>query len=259
MLQIIEAEIFHGFQSSGLSKPGRLTCSSVDGKEIDVIVKFRGSVRNGEFSLFAEAFCSMLAGKLDLPTPQAFAVNFTPEFVDASNKRFGDIFKRSLGLNFGSKYLSPAFAVVAANSPIKAELQDVAAEIFAFDIVVQNYDRQSDNPNLLCNGNNLMMIDHETALFPILKTGLPFSFDSLKFDHYYRHTFCECLSRARTKYVRFCQILGVITTNEIDEIITQIPTAWHPHRKDRDLIVEYLKWIIVKRSEVCQILLDKFG
>jgi hypothetical protein len=41
-------------------------------------------------------------------------------------------------------------------------MQD-AADIFAFDLIIQNPDRRKDKPNLLRKGDELFIIDHEMA------------------------------------------------------------------------------------------------
>jgi hypothetical protein len=43
-------------------------------------------------------------------------------------------------------------------------MRQAAAEIYAFDLLIQNPDRRSDNPNLQFKGGEFAIFDHELAL-----------------------------------------------------------------------------------------------
>jgi len=41
--------------------------------------------------------------------------------------------------------------------------EKIAQNIFAFDLLIQNNDRRYEKPNMLTDGNDLIMLDHELA------------------------------------------------------------------------------------------------
>jgi len=73
--------------------------------------------------------------------------------------------KRSLGLNFGTKYVDK-FLTCGVNQRLPDFLLDMGWQIFAFDVLIQNADRSHDAPkkqNMLTNGKELLIFDHELA------------------------------------------------------------------------------------------------
>jgi HipA-like kinase len=218
----VEAELFHSFTESGYSRPARLTCSRIDGSKVDVYVKFMGGIRNREFGLGAELVSSLLARELELSTPTPFIVNVSAEFHAGVPKAAQDLINRSLGLNFGSESAPPGFSVVPPHPRVPLGLRPAAAEVFAFDIIVQNYDRKTDNPNLLWDRTKIVMIDHEGALSPLLSNTAP-SFGALELDRFYDHVFYSAVSPGDAEYGRFTEALGRISTSRLDKILGAVP------------------------------------
>lgn len=64
---------------------------------------------------------------------------------------------------FGSLNAGPGWSLwTDAMSVSRGNLQ-VAAEIYLFDTIIQNWDRCNANPNLLAKGDRFLMIDHGEA------------------------------------------------------------------------------------------------
>ncbi len=57
--------------------------------------------------------------------------------------------RRSLGRNFGSRYLSGGYVTWPKGRLVPPALRPVASEIIAFDAFIQNPDRTADRPNLM--------------------------------------------------------------------------------------------------------------
>jgi hypothetical protein len=70
---------------------------------VEVYVKLMGAIRNREFGLVAELFCTMMARELGLGFLRPFVVNFSAEFLRGVPKEAQDVVRRSVGLNFGSE------------------------------------------------------------------------------------------------------------------------------------------------------------
>lgn len=151
--------------ASGRTKPCFAGCVSERGEDVDVILKFAAGCDMKVRSLMVEAVVAMLAGDLDLPVPEPFLVMVEPEFAATiPDPEIGDLARSSLGWNFGSRKLPPGYSIYPAGKSLPGELLPVAAEIVAFDVFMANPDRAPANPNLLFDGRNLAIYDHELAL-----------------------------------------------------------------------------------------------
>ncbi|MBI2927518.1 MAG: hypothetical protein HYY24_17620 [Verrucomicrobia bacterium] len=255
MVEHLEAERFHSFTESGYSRPARVTCSRNDGTKVEVYVKFVGGIRNREFGLSAELLCSLLARELGLGAPTPFVVNLSAEFLTGVPKPAQDLVKRSLGLNFASESAPPGFSVVPPEPLVPLALRAAAAAIFAFDVMVQNYDRKSDNPNLLRDRSRILMIDHEGTLGPVLERSNP-SLHSLELDRFYDHVFYSAVSPGDAEYGRLTEALGRLSSSRIDALLGEIPAAWQVE-KDLAKVREHLLWVIENRREVCSLIRER--
>jgi hypothetical protein len=225
MVEHIEAEQFHAFTESGYSRPARVTCSRKHGAKVDVYVKFVGGIRNRELGLAAELLCYLLAHELGLGAPTSFVVNISTEFLRGVPGGARDLVRRSLGLNFASESAPVGFSLVPPEPRIPLPLRKAAAEVFAFDVIVQNYDRKADNPNLLWDRTKILMIDHEGAISPLLRHEQP-SLNSLELDRFYDHVFYSSISPSDADFDRLLRAIGRISPARLEEIFAEIPVSW---------------------------------
>ena len=162
MLDRVTATRFDGQRSSGKTGPFNLECIRGNDTTIELVAKFSDGCERKTGSLVAEAITAMLAADLDLPVPEPFLVNVGTKFVNGiANRVAAARMRASSPVAFGSATLPPGFSVVLAGKPIPARVRQQAAEIFAFDCLVQNPDRRPSNPNLLFDGNHFAIFDHE--------------------------------------------------------------------------------------------------
>ncbi len=252
MIEQIEAEIFQGFQTKGYSKPARLTCRRGDGQRIDVFVKFAGGVRSHYFGLCAELLCSVIGRHFGFSTPDPFIVNLSQEFLGGVPNEAKDMVSRSLGLNFATVAVGSGYSVMPAEPRLPRGLSGSAAEIFAFDVLMQNFDRKRDNPNLLWNRERIVLIDHESALSPVLQWP-DFNFANFDLDNFYDHVFYSEISPADANFQRLVLALQTMATPVLDEFFALIPPAW---RDEKALIKirNYLRFLVDNRLAVCEII-----
>jgi len=222
MIEQIEAELFHDFQTKGYSRPARLTCRRENGQQIEVFIKFAGGVRDHYFGLCAEMLCSSIARKLGFLTPDPYIVNLSPEFLAGAPQAAKDLISRSLGLNFGTVAVGSGYGVMPTEPHLPQDLRKLAAEIFAFDILMQNFDRKWDNPNLLWNRKRIVLIDHESALSSVLRWP-DFEFARLDLDRFYDHVFYSEISPADADFQRLVAVLQTFTPALLDGFFDQLP------------------------------------
>jgi hypothetical protein len=252
MIEQIEAEFFHSFTESGNSRPARITCSRPDGNNVDVFVKFLGGVRNREFSLCAELLCALLARVMGLGAPTPFVVNLSPEFLAGIPANARDLVRRSLGLNFGTEMAPTGFSVVPPDPKVPRALASKAADVLAFDVFVQNYDRKGDNPNLLWNGRHMLLIDHEGAFNPMLQERTP-SLDSLELDRFYDHVFYTAIGPNDANYEGLAKALARLDSARVEDFLGQIPAEWQIG-DGLTRVREHLAWLAQNCNDVCELI-----
>ncbi len=166
MLSKVTAVRFDRPMSAGKTKPCLMGCRLEDGSETDLVVKFAARCEMKYRSLTTEAVAALLAADLGLPVPEPFLVQVEAELADTiPDSAHRALVQTGLGWNFGSRLVSGGFRLYASGSPIPDESLTVAGEIMAFDHFVANPDRSVRNPNLLFNGREFAMYDHELAFF----------------------------------------------------------------------------------------------
>lgn len=244
----LEPLVYHPTPLSGLSKPALITAYGHSG-ERTVIAKFKSSVRNRELSLAAELLCSCLAADLGIPVPTPFLINIPREFSVTVKGFHGDLMLRSEGWNFGSEYMFPGYSVVQPYTVLGQELMGAAAEILAFDVMIQNYDRQLSNPNLLTNGEQLCVIDHESAFSPVLATPA-FNVESLNLDHYYQHILFHSINKNAVDYHRFEKAVGNIQARRVKAYFETLPEDWLGEVDQIKKLTDYLLWCIEERKTI---------
>jgi len=166
MLDVISAARLHRRMSSGRTGPFLLECESSEQQLVEVVAKFTGPQLAVE-GLIREALCAMLAADLSLPVPECFCVALPTDFLAAlaaTHPSESAALTSAIPLGFGSRKLPPGYSAWMPESSIPNAMQVDAAEIYAFDLLVQNPDRRPRNPNLLAKGERFAIIDHEMAL-----------------------------------------------------------------------------------------------
>ncbi len=84
--------------------------------------------------------------------------------------------KSSIGLNYGSIYV-PGHETIPVNQSLSPTELPQAQHIFLFDLFIQNGDRRIEKPNLMANGQELVIYDHELAFgftMDIFKNACPY-------------------------------------------------------------------------------------
>ena len=156
--------------------------------------------------------------------------------------------KNSPGLNFGSVNLGAGFTTWPPGRNLVGAQRDQAADIFAFDTLIQNPDRRAVNPNLWARSDKLGVYDHEQAFSflalsivggapkPWLAAKQPKSFQFLE-----QHIFYRSLRGGRLDFGPFKEKLGQLTDKQIQGYAAAIPAEWRSKDEFSDKVVEYLR------------------
>jgi len=233
--------------SKGKTRPCLLACTLENGDEVEVVAKFAAGCELKERALVAEAITAMLAADLDLPVPEPFVIQLPDEFVGTiSNSQAIRMAKQGPKLCFGSKKLPPGFATYPADKPLARTLIPAAGEIFAFDHFIANPDRTVANPNLLFNGRQFAIYDHELAFFieGILNWRAPWDEGGAQFPSgipaQSRHVFLEELRGEKLDLDRLDGAFDIVTGERLSEYREALPREWIRDRASVDQILGYI-------------------
>jgi hypothetical protein len=233
--------------STGRNRPLLLGCEDSAANPFEVVVKFRGREMDAKAQI-AELVTSQLADDLGLQVPQAAVVDI-PSGFDAilAENDLAAMVKSSPGLNFGSVNLGAGFTTwPPGRNPVGAQ-RDQAADIFAFDTLIQNPDRRAVNPNLWARSDKLGVYDHEQAFsflaLPILG-GAPKPWQAAKqpksFQFLEQHIFYRSLRGGRLSLGLFAEKLGRLTGKQIQGYVAAVPAAWRKGNDFCDQLSDYL-------------------
>jgi len=214
---------------SGRTKPCIFFCEDTSGeKSGDYVVKLKAGMETGVDGLAAELIASQLAGFLDIPTPEPAIIELDAMIADVvPDAELAQRISKSAGLNFGSKIITGGFDTWPAGKTIPLSLKTLAAEIFAFDALIQNPDRRPDKPNILWKSDELFVIDHEMSLmfaYEILPGPNPWQVTNIAFMK--KHLFFGQLKGQAIQLDRFAGALDLLTGNTIETMMSNVPEAW---------------------------------
>lgn len=203
-------------------------------EEVDYVVKLKGSPQLGSAGLVCEMIASELAGWFGLSHPEAAIVEVNPvlaELIAVQEPARADMLRKSGGDNFGSRMLEDLVTWPVDRFPAASQLEQ-AAEIFAFDVLIQNPDRRFSNPNLATVGNRLYIYDHELAFsfrYDLLPNPRPWVVSGQAF--WSQHTLFQGLRRRELELASFTERLVALPVNFAERLRDSLPASW-----DRDVL-----------------------
>ncbi len=221
--------------------PVLLECCRADGKKVEVVAKLSSGTFEKEKNLAIEALVALLAADLELPVPEPFVVEISDEFIDALlvENEVQTHFRSGNRLAFGSRVLQ-GYSSWLNGQNVPEALVTRAAEIFTFDVIVVNADRNPKNPNCLFSGVDFAIIDHELTLNQqqVLFWKEPWHDEGFGG---YLHIFNKPnLSCAPQNLDRFRDAWEKITTARIKSYFDAIPPEWSLKKEEEDRLFSYL-------------------
>lgn len=265
MLKLITAIRFDRRMTSGKTWPCLLAGVSTDGQEVEVVAKFSAGCERKVGGLVAEAIGAMLAADLDLPVPEPYLVEFDTDLANMLPGHEAELAARlraSVPMAFGLAKLPPGFAVLPKDKAIPQSLRAQAAEIFAFDALVQNPDRRPENPNCLLDGRSFAIFDHELAFLTEGVIGWqppwkPGGLDIYKGTN--RHIFFSSLQGKNLDFSRIEGAWRAISDARLCEYRQSLPITWSDGRATAENALSYIAQvrenIVSALAEVRRVLL----
>ncbi len=233
-LPTIEALSAFDLLDNGTTEP--LAVWGVDtetGERGQYVVKFKNSGRMTTTSSAFELIGAWMAKEIDLPVVEPVLVNISSDFVETSVKG-RDGYRaafQSQGINFGSKYVSGYYNIPQASFSLSKDLKKTAELIYVFDMFIANTDRGHQRPNVISNGSNLLIYDHELAfsfllMLPSLRNKTPWVFNETDRDLYEKHFFYKLLKSLKPDLTQHANLLECFNEDFWSKVYKILPQDW---------------------------------
>lgn len=244
MVSTVKAVTFITALRSGRTCPCLMQCEDDKENNMEVVVKLYSGKESSKTALICELIASLLAQDLDLPAPTPFLIEVEPDFYKGiPDPELSERFRNSQGLNFGSLYLKGGYTTWPQDRSIPNALIQDAADIFAFDVMIQNPDRRKNKPNLLRKGDDLAIFDHEMAfsfLYALVSDEFPWEGKGMDFAK--NHVFYNSLKGKDLSWDRLQGALEAIDNPQLDMYTEAIPEKWRKGGANAEKrIQEYIK------------------
>jgi len=237
---------FRRVLSTGTSRPLLVVASEPDGGTAQVVLKVREpGVPNGHFgptSLAAELVCSVLARAAGLTVPDYGIATVSREFAESvPDKPVRDLLLANLGPNFATRYLGGRSTWLPSYTP-RGELLDRLEGVLALDCTLINGDRTHRNPNLLWDGDDVVLIDHSLAL-PVHAWSDEQRQQSplMPEQHVRRHATYTALANQGRPYQALLDAWAALPWADVATLRSWIPPEWERCPGDLDRMFAFLE------------------
>lgn len=199
------------------------------GIKSDYVVKFKGSPRMSPIASCRELIASFIAMEFGFYIPEPVIIDISTEFIETIIGKDG--YKNainSVGINFGCKYLT-GFMEFTSNQHLNYDLCKQAEQIFVFDVFISNTDRRTDKPNILTNGNEILIFDHELAfgfLLDINKNPTPWIISDSDESWIKKHAFYQTLRNNKHNFDKLIEKLTLLNDHFWNKMYKTIPDEW---------------------------------
>ncbi len=172
--------IYHQNFTNSANKPLLITgIEKQNGSKDDFVVKLRSAERMSNEAFMRELLGAFIALELDIAVVKPAIIDVGEEFLELLKGRDCWIVAgKSIGYNYGSQYIK-GYNTLILNQSLNDKLLPFAQNIFVFDLLIQNMDRTESKPNMLANGEEIVILDHEIAfgfVFDLFLKGNPGEF-----------------------------------------------------------------------------------
>ena len=238
---------------SGTTQP--MTLEGVDkdsGERGQFVVKFIKSPRMSEKSSARELIASWIAMELELPVVEPVIIHVSEHFVDSMRGKEGfAVASQSVGQNYGSRYMA-GYEDILTGQKFSMQMESDALKIYGFDLFITNTDRGHQKNNVITNGEQFLIFDHELSfshisILPFLRSSTPWIFNESEKTLYQKHVFYNYLKGRVQDFTSFASDLQRINDDFWQKVETLLPTSWTTSEVGE--IREYLSQIIKHRSD----------
>jgi hypothetical protein len=158
---------------------------------------------------------------------------------------------QSIGENFGSRYQS-GFQELLVAQKFNGKMEADALRIFGFDLFITNADRGHQRSNVITNGEEFLIFDHEmsfshVSILSFLRSKRPWIISEHEKTLYEKHVFYPYLKNKEQDFTTFASDLQRIDDSFWEKVDTLLPVAWNTPEVGE--IRNYLSEIVKHRDE----------
>lgn len=228
-LTIVEALGPHDIFATGANKPLLLTGVDENGNKGNYVVKFKAAERMSPEANMRELLALFIAAEMDILSVQPVLVNISPEFVDLLvGNPVWEIAAKSTGLNFGSVYIQGYKTIMTTEDLNERQLKDAQA-LFIFDVFIQNSDRTVTKPNMMTDGREIIIYDHELAfsfVFDIFQNKQPWLIRDIDLEWINQHCILPKIRGKEFDFQAFSERFPALTEGFWESAWSLIPDDW---------------------------------
>lgn len=224
--------------------------------EGDYVVKCLGAERMSVDAFQRELLGCYTAWQVGLYAVEPVQVDLSPDFLELLRGRdeYG-LVSRSLGRNVGSGF-QQGFREFVNGRPLTAAEQEQAYLVFAFDVLINNVDRNARKQNMLTNGQQIMLLDHEmafsfTKMLPSLRSPTPWLLQDWDVQNWIQgHYFYPQLRGQSFDFTTLTPNLQNLNGQFWQAARQHIPDAWRTSELDK--IEAYISQVLTHVSDFTQ-------
>lgn len=262
MLPVYKAISFQGIiEKGGRTKPWLILVKTDDFFQPFVVKVFETQLIETRDSVMNEVLGNILASQFGLPVPKAALIDFDQDFVQGirSLSLLELLQQKDDRLKFGSELLE---GYVQFNPSLfdASEARDIIPidSVFAFDVLIRNADRNQGKPNLLTNGSEAFMIDHEVGfeidentIEEVLNWQIPQKF--FKYHLFYNYIRASWKSNKEEYFNEFEECLKYLNVELLKPYLVQLYNHGFSPKK-HNLIIDYLSKVKANSANFANLL-----
>jgi hypothetical protein len=152
------------------------------------------------------------------------------------------------GIAVGCEYFGPGFTSIVPGIPLDEEETLQARNIFGFDLLAQNPDRNRKKVNCALRSGRLIAFDFELAfsfLYPII--GLKEPWEVSQHGICNNHVFQAMLKRKKVDWMPFVDLVGELEEIRLQRLLSVIPDAWQEWGVK---VCDHFRKVIANRSKL---------
>lgn len=220
-------------------------------KEGQYVVKYMAAPRMDQNAACRELIAAWIGMEIGLNVAEPVAIEITSEFVETLLGRSGyENAVKSVGLNFGTVFKQGFIAFLPQTLRWNDFLFEQASDVFGFDLFISNTDRGHIKPNIMTNGSEFFLFDHELAfsflmLLSFAKSTTPWIIGETEKDLYTNHFFFSYLKENKYNFENIIERLALIDNNFWEKVEVLIPKPWRTNQVKE--IRDYLSGIVENR------------
>lgn len=223
------------------------------GEKGEYVIKFKAGARMTDPSAALREVCgAYMAREIGLLAAEPTIIEVGQPFIDSLiGHDLWQIASNSLGSNFATVYISKAQSLKSTETLTEGQIRE-GKKIFAFDAMILNFDRSNGKPNMLTDGNNIFLFDHEIAFafsmaLPWDQNPTPWILSDNDKQKLRQHYFWPHLVGKNVSFSELEQDFAALNEEFWRNLRLRIPPEWQTDQLDR--IQPYISEIVNHRTE----------